>query len=107
MRRGDGAIIFVEGMPRTAREGDAVVYRQLGAEESGVLAIPPDLVVWCAAGVSRAQFVRLERRSEPDKTEVAPALRVLRSGVEASCTAEFDDLLRMAWGERHTLDDPG
>lgn len=106
VRRPDGSLVFVEGVPPMARAGDTVRYRGAMGEARGTIAIPSTLLMLCADSVPRAGFVSLEESAVSDESGCAEPLAVARSSVEPPGGPDSASMLRLAWEELDRLTEP-
>jgi len=103
MRLANGEMVYVDGVPVTALAGDVARFRGSGGEQTGTIAIPPSLLVWCCVEVDRAVFVALEPQKAIEDTGDKVMLADLRSVDSGPSDDELAGRLRLAWVEMQNL----
>jgi hypothetical protein len=103
MRLSDGEMVYVDGLPVTARAGDVARFRGSSGEQTGIIAISSSLLVWCCAEIDRAVFVALEPQKAIEDTGDMVMLADLRSVDSGPSDDELAGRLRLARVEMRNL----
>lgn len=106
VRLADGRLVFVEGVPPDLPAGAVVRLRLEDREVSGVVSIPPSLLVWRDADAQCAAFLAVERLPEqPAPISVAPPLALMLADEGAPDEQVLGAMLALARAELGRLDD--
>jgi len=106
VRRLDGTLVFVGGVPASARVGDTAVFALGQDEERGTVAIPPSQLVWCGEVGAQALFVSLEPCAEAGGSVEEVPLAVFQASTGAAGETDLAAMLRLAREELTRLDNP-
>lgn len=104
VRRPDGELVFVDGVPATARVGDAACFLGADGEERGIVTIPPALLVWCCPNSARPACISMEPPVLQGDTRAGAAMADLRSIGPYPGDEVLATMLRLAWEEMDKLD---